>query len=117
MSTKDATGLDEKLDRKKSVEQHNSHAQQRFADQMEAMFTEMQTAVEQQGAKQQAMLSSYKCSVASCKTYYETIRKTYRMNQEENLQKKEEDMIAARRRQRRRRLIFKLRKSVPFGRL
>ncbi|KAJ8357979.1 hypothetical protein AAFF_G00046980 [Aldrovandia affinis] len=28
------------------------------------MFTEMQTAVEQQGAKQQAMLSSYKCSVA-----------------------------------------------------
>ncbi|KAJ8408488.1 hypothetical protein AAFF_G00259020 [Aldrovandia affinis] len=41
---------------------------------------------------------------ASCKTYYETIRKTYRMNQEDNLQKKE-DMIAARRRQRRRRLI------------
>ncbi|KAJ8371715.1 hypothetical protein AAFF_G00302920 [Aldrovandia affinis] len=39
---------------------------------------------------------------ASCKTYYETIRKTYRMNQEDNLQKKE-DMIAARRRQRRRR--------------
>ncbi|KAJ8343130.1 hypothetical protein AAFF_G00249780 [Aldrovandia affinis] len=31
---------------------------------MEAVFTEMQTAVEQQGAKQQAMLSSYKCSVA-----------------------------------------------------
>ncbi|KAJ8362527.1 hypothetical protein AAFF_G00369850, partial [Aldrovandia affinis] len=63
VSTKDATGLHEKLDRKKSVEQHNSDAQQRFADQMEAMFTEMQTAVEQQGAKQQAMLSSYKCSV------------------------------------------------------
>ncbi|KAJ8403167.1 hypothetical protein AAFF_G00353840 [Aldrovandia affinis] len=40
---------------------------------------------------------------ASCKTYYETIQKTYRMNQEDNLQKKEEDMIAARRRQRRRR--------------
>ncbi|KAJ8352935.1 hypothetical protein AAFF_G00135610 [Aldrovandia affinis] len=64
VSPKDATGLHEKLDRKKSVQQHNSDAQQRFADQMEAVFTEMQTAVEQQGAKQQAMLSSYKCSVA-----------------------------------------------------
>ncbi|XP_075893681.1 uncharacterized protein C14orf93-like [Nelusetta ayraudi] len=41
-------------------------------------------------------------TMASCKTYFETIRKSYRMDQD--LQKKEESRIAARMRQRKRRL-------------
>ncbi|KAG9341824.1 hypothetical protein JZ751_018546 [Albula glossodonta] len=64
-STKDVTGLHEKLDRKKSVEQYNAEVQQKFANQMEEMFTQTQKTVEEQSVKQQNMLNSYKNSVAN----------------------------------------------------
>ncbi|XP_075891829.1 uncharacterized protein C14orf93-like [Nelusetta ayraudi] len=59
--------------------------------------------------------------MASCKTYFETIRKSYRMNQDENLQKKVESRIAARMRQRKRRLynaragVFQTGKEALWG--
>ncbi|KAG7492690.1 hypothetical protein MATL_G00017280 [Megalops atlanticus] len=64
VSTRDVSGLHEKLDRKKAVEEHNAEMQQSFANQMESMFSQMQKSVEEQSAKQEGMISFYKTSVA-----------------------------------------------------
>ncbi|KPP78931.1 kinesin-like protein KIF11-B-like [Scleropages formosus] len=64
VSTKDVTGLHEKLDRKKAVEQHNAAMQQSFADQMEASFSHIQKSIEEQSVKHQGMLDFYSESVA-----------------------------------------------------
>ncbi|KAG7232181.1 hypothetical protein INR49_009459 [Caranx melampygus] len=58
-STSDVSGLHDKLDRKKKVEQHNRHIQQSFSQRMEGAFSNVQRCVQQQGAKHHAMLSSY----------------------------------------------------------
>ncbi|KAK5854325.1 hypothetical protein PBY51_015404 [Eleginops maclovinus] len=58
-STSDVSGLHEKLDRKKKVEQHNSEIQQSFSQRMQGAFSSMQRSVQQHGEKQQHMLSSY----------------------------------------------------------
>uniref|UniRef100_A0A8C9TMN5 Kinesin-like protein n=1 Tax=Scleropages formosus TaxID=113540 RepID=A0A8C9TMN5_SCLFO len=63
VSTKDVTGLHEKLDRKKAVEQHNAAMQQSFADQMEASFSHIQKSIEEQSVKHQGMLDFYSESV------------------------------------------------------
>ncbi|MFT7807279.1 kinesin-like protein KIF11 [Arapaima gigas] len=64
VSTQDVTGLHEKLDRKKAVEQHNTAVQQNFAEQMQMSFDQMQTSVEEQNSKHQGMLDFYSESVA-----------------------------------------------------
>nr|XP_033468499.1 kinesin-like protein KIF11 isoform X1 [Epinephelus lanceolatus] len=58
-STSDVSGLHDKLDRKKKVEQHNSQIQQSFSQRMEGAFSKMQRCVQQQGAKHHNMLSGY----------------------------------------------------------
>ncbi|XP_054456823.1 kinesin-like protein KIF11 isoform X2 [Anoplopoma fimbria] len=58
-STSDVTGLHDKLDRKKKVEQHNTEIQQSFSQRMEGALGNMQRCVQQQGAKHHNMLSSY----------------------------------------------------------
>ncbi|KAM6996883.1 kinesin-like protein KIF11 isoform 1-T1 [Tautogolabrus adspersus] len=58
-STSDVSGLHDKLDRKRKVEQHNNGIQQSFAQRMDGAFSNMQRCVQQQGAKHQDMLSSY----------------------------------------------------------
>ncbi|XP_030298726.1 kinesin-like protein KIF11 [Sparus aurata] len=62
-STSDVTGLHDKLDRKKKVEQHNSQIQQSFAQRMDGAFSDMQRRVQQQGTKHHDMLSSYSQAV------------------------------------------------------
>ncbi|XP_020482030.2 kinesin-like protein KIF11 isoform X1 [Labrus bergylta] len=62
-STSDVSGLHDKLDRKKKVEQHNNGIQQSFAQRMDGAFSNMQRCVQQQGAKHQDMLSSYSQSI------------------------------------------------------
>ncbi|KAM9345205.1 kinesin-like protein KIF11 [Symphorus nematophorus] len=62
-STSDLSGLHDKLDRKKKVEQHNSMIQQSFAQRMEGAFSNMQRCVQQQGTKHHDMLSSYSQAV------------------------------------------------------
>ncbi|XP_010778218.1 kinesin-like protein KIF11-A, partial [Notothenia coriiceps] len=58
-STSDVSGLHEKLDRKKKVEQHNGEIQQSFSQRMEGTFSSMQRCVQEHGDKQQHMLSGY----------------------------------------------------------
>ncbi|KAM6922167.1 kinesin-like protein KIF11 [Lycodopsis pacificus] len=58
-STGDVSGLHEKLDRKKEVEQHNSEIQQSFSQRMEGALGSMQRCVQQQGAQHHNMLSGY----------------------------------------------------------
>ncbi|XP_023259936.1 kinesin-like protein KIF11 [Seriola lalandi dorsalis] len=58
-STCDVSGLHDKLDRKKKVEQHNQQIQQSFAQRMEGAFSGVQRCVQQQGIKHRDMLSSY----------------------------------------------------------
>ncbi|KAM4606947.1 kinesin-like protein KIF11 [Polymixia lowei] len=58
-STSDVSGLHDKLDRKKKVEQHNSQIQQRFTQRMEGAFSAMQDRIQQQGTKHHNMVSSY----------------------------------------------------------
>ncbi|KAI3363519.1 hypothetical protein L3Q82_012119 [Scortum barcoo] len=58
-STSDVSGLHDKLDRKKKVEQHNRQIQQSFSQRMEGAFSNMQLCVQQQGTKHHDMLSSY----------------------------------------------------------
>ncbi|XP_006113236.2 kinesin-like protein KIF11 [Pelodiscus sinensis] len=58
-TTKDVSGLHAKLDRKKVVDQHNAKAQQRFAGQMNALFSKIQDSVNENSLKQQLMLESY----------------------------------------------------------
>ncbi|XP_060896368.1 kinesin-like protein KIF11 isoform X2 [Labrus mixtus] len=62
-STSDVSGLHDKLDRKKKVEQHNNGIQQSFAQRMDGAFSNVQRCVQQQGAKHQDMLSSYSQSI------------------------------------------------------
>ncbi|XP_023686703.1 kinesin-like protein KIF11 [Paramormyrops kingsleyae] len=71
-STGDVSGLHEKLDRKKAVEQHNVEAQQDFASRMQADFNQMQKSIEEQSAKHQGMLSLYSGSVADLLTLNRT---------------------------------------------
>ncbi|KAK7901255.1 hypothetical protein WMY93_018024 [Mugilogobius chulae] len=59
VSTSDVSGLHDKLDRKTKVEQSNQQIQQTFAQRMEGAFSQIQQCVQQQGSKQQDMLSSY----------------------------------------------------------
>ncbi|XP_051815656.1 kinesin-like protein KIF11 [Acanthochromis polyacanthus] len=61
-STSDVSGLHDKLDRKKKVEQHNSRMQQTFAQQMDGAFSHLQRSVQQHGDKHRDMLSG--CSQA-----------------------------------------------------
>ncbi|KAG9346037.1 hypothetical protein JZ751_007852 [Albula glossodonta] len=63
VSTRDVSGLHEKLDRKKAVEDHNTEMQEGFAKQMETMFSQMQKSVNEQSVKHQEMLHFYKSSV------------------------------------------------------
>ncbi|XP_070697514.1 kinesin-like protein KIF11 [Pempheris klunzingeri] len=58
-STSDVSGLHDKLDRKKKVEQHNSQIQQSFAQRMDGALSNMQRSIQQQGTKHHNMLSSY----------------------------------------------------------
>ncbi|XP_028279012.1 kinesin-like protein KIF11 [Parambassis ranga] len=58
-STSDVSGLHDKLDRKKKVEQHNSRIQQSFAQRMDRAFSTLQHCVQQHGAKHHDMLSGY----------------------------------------------------------
>lgn len=58
-STSDVSGLHDKLDRKKKVEEHNQQIQQSFAQRMEGSFSQIQRCIQQQGSKHQDMLSSY----------------------------------------------------------
>ncbi|KAJ0004813.1 hypothetical protein NQD34_011027 [Periophthalmus magnuspinnatus] len=59
VSTSDVSGLHDKLDRKKKVEQHNQQIQQSFAQRMEGAFSQIQQSIQLQGSKHQDMLSSY----------------------------------------------------------
>ncbi|KAM4591688.1 kinesin-like protein KIF11 isoform 2-T2 [Odontesthes bonariensis] len=64
-STSDVSGLHEKLDRKKKVEQHNVQIQQTFAQRMDGAFGNIQRCVQEHGAKHQHMLSSYSHAIDS----------------------------------------------------
>ncbi|XP_069720148.1 kinesin-like protein KIF11 [Phaenicophaeus curvirostris] len=58
-TTKDVFGLHAKLDRKKAVDQHNTTAQNIFAEQMNVLFNKIQDLVTENSLKQQQMLTSY----------------------------------------------------------
>ncbi|XP_043375517.1 kinesin-like protein KIF11 isoform X3 [Dermochelys coriacea] len=58
-TTKDVSGLHAKLDRKKVVDQHNAEVQQRFAGQMNVLFSKIQDSVNENSLKQQQMIESY----------------------------------------------------------
>nr|XP_056705816.1 kinesin-like protein KIF11 [Euleptes europaea] len=62
-TTKDVSGLHAKLDRKKAVDQHNTEAQTRFTDHMNALFNKMQNSVSENYWKQQQTLDYYTVSV------------------------------------------------------
>uniref|UniRef100_A0AAQ6AEM5 Kinesin motor domain-containing protein n=1 Tax=Amphiprion ocellaris TaxID=80972 RepID=A0AAQ6AEM5_AMPOC len=74
-STSDVSGLHDKLDRKKKVEQHNSQMQQTFAQRMDGAFSSLQCSIQQHGDKHRDMLSGYSqaigknCSVDHSQTY------------------------------------------------
>ncbi|XP_061087380.1 kinesin-like protein KIF11 isoform X1 [Conger conger] len=65
VSTRDVSGLHEKLDRKKAVDEHNAQMQKGFGNQMDTIFNQMQTSVNEQRAKHQDVFGFYKSSVAS----------------------------------------------------
>ncbi|NXJ12695.1 KIF11 protein, partial [Odontophorus gujanensis] len=58
-TTKDVSGLHAKLDRKKAVDQHNAIVQNMFAQQMTDLFNKIRDSVNENGVKQQQMLTSY----------------------------------------------------------
>ncbi|XP_038143374.1 kinesin-like protein KIF11 isoform X1 [Cyprinodon tularosa] len=58
-STSDVTGLHEKLERKKKVEQHNMEIQQSFTQRIDGAFSSVHRCIQQQGAKQEHVLCSY----------------------------------------------------------
>ncbi|KAJ8365617.1 hypothetical protein SKAU_G00144480 [Synaphobranchus kaupii] len=64
VSTSDVSGLHEKLDRKKAVEEHNAETQRSFEKQMDAVFDQMQKSVNEQCVKNQEIFSFYRSSVA-----------------------------------------------------
>ncbi|XP_053306249.1 kinesin-like protein KIF11 isoform X2 [Spea bombifrons] len=62
-TTRDVSGLHEKLDRKKAVDQHNAQVHQTFADQMDKMFNGIQKSVDEFSVKQQDMLDFYSSTI------------------------------------------------------
>lgn len=64
VSTTDVSGLHAKLERVQAVEQHNSTVQRSFTEQMEQSCSSMQSALQQQSQKQNAMMDHYRNSVA-----------------------------------------------------
>lgn len=58
-STSDVSGLHDKLDRKKKVEQRNQQILESFGQRMDGAFGQIQTRIEQQSSQHQVMLSSY----------------------------------------------------------
>lgn len=62
-TTQDVSGLHAKLDRKKSVDQHNALAHENFADKMDRMFHKIQKSVEDYNVKHQGMQDFYICSI------------------------------------------------------
>lgn len=62
-STSDVSGLHDKLNRKKKVEEHNKEMQQSFAQRMDGSFRDVQRCIQQHGDKQRHMLSSYSQAV------------------------------------------------------
>ncbi|XP_053548390.1 kinesin-like protein KIF11 [Bombina bombina] len=61
-TTKDVSGLHEKLDRKRSLEQYNAEVQESFAGQMDKMFNNINKSVNEYEEKQQGMLDLYRTS-------------------------------------------------------
>ncbi|KAM3913204.1 kinesin-like protein KIF11 [Leptodactylus fuscus] len=62
-TTKDVSGLHAKLDRKAAVEQHNAHVHGTFAEEMDKMFSTIQSSVEEYSVKQQGALDVYTSSI------------------------------------------------------
>ncbi|CAH2322374.1 kinesin KIF11 [Pelobates cultripes] len=62
-TTKDVSGLHEKLDRKKAVDEHNAQVHETFAQKMNKMFNGIQKSVEDFSVKQQGMLDFYTTSM------------------------------------------------------
>ncbi|XP_028651191.2 kinesin-like protein KIF11 [Erpetoichthys calabaricus] len=63
ISTQDVTGLHAKLDRKMEVEQHNVKMQDCFSKQMDCLFNQIKTSVDEQSIKQKEMLDGYTCEI------------------------------------------------------
>ncbi|XP_072095438.1 kinesin-like protein KIF11 [Mobula birostris] len=63
VSTRDVSGLHDKLDRKTNVEFHNHRAQEAFLNQMNDLFTEMQTKTDKARVRQWGVLDCYAKSV------------------------------------------------------
>ncbi|XP_029927094.1 kinesin-like protein KIF11 isoform X2 [Myripristis murdjan] len=62
-STRDVSGLHDKLDRKKKVEQHNGEMKQSFEERMEGAFSSMQASIQQHSRSHHDMLSSFSQAV------------------------------------------------------
>nr|ABX55789.1 Costal2 [Xenopus laevis] len=62
-TTRDVSGLHEKLDRKRAVEQHNSQVHENFAEQINRHFSVIQQTVDEYSVKQQGMLDFYTNSI------------------------------------------------------
>ncbi|CAL8258989.1 unnamed protein product [Lota lota] len=62
-STHDVSGLQDKLDRKTRVEQHNSGVQQSFSQRMDGALSSMQSCVSLQTSRQMSMLSCFSQAV------------------------------------------------------
>nr|AAH82827.1 LOC397908 protein [Xenopus laevis] len=62
-TTRDVSGLHEKLDRKKAVDQHNFQVHENFAEQMDRRFSVIQRTVDDYSVKQQGMLDFYTNSI------------------------------------------------------
>ncbi|XP_059215984.1 kinesin-like protein KIF11 isoform X2 [Centropristis striata] len=56
-STRDVSGLHDKLDRKNKVEQHNSCVQQSFSGRMDGAFSDLQLRLQQHGEQQRSLLT------------------------------------------------------------
>ncbi|KAL2083650.1 hypothetical protein ACEWY4_021423 [Coilia grayii] len=67
VSTKHVSGLHAKLDRKRAVEQHNSKAQQNFAQRMEASYSQMQISLQQQGSVHKSFMDYLTTTVSDLK--------------------------------------------------
>ncbi|XP_038620543.1 kinesin-like protein KIF11 [Tachyglossus aculeatus] len=58
-TTKDVSGLHLKLDRKKAIDQHNTRAQEVFGSQMNSIFNDLHTLVNDGSTKQERMFDLY----------------------------------------------------------
>ncbi|KAG2462419.1 KIF11 protein, partial [Polypterus senegalus] len=85
ISTQDVTGLHAKLDRKMEVEQHNMKMQDCFSKQMDCLFNQIKTSVDEQSIKQKEMLDGYTCEIDNIlnanarilRTTVETVTKSF----------------------------------------